>query len=406
MMADIETLERAPALTATGGAYTPGGWMQWPDHLDFSFQFVRALASAQDGAATIGECFLTAGRITEGDYESWHREWLKIGDVNRARAEAAEAKGFTETARANWMRACNYYRSAEYFLDHDDLRRLETFDKVEACGHRWLDLMTPKGEIVQISYGDADEFLYAYFLPTPYASGPAPTMIAFGGLDEFKDEDIQHAGHALKRGISLLLIDLPGQGGTIRRNKLIARPDTEVPVGACVDYLESRVDVDAERIGIYGASLGGYYAPRAAAFEHRLKCCVVDGAQFNVHKAALRLQGMGDTIQFMHAKWVFGGRDMAELLEITKAFNLEGVASNIRCPAIVVHGDQDIWGVQMALDLIAEIRKGGADVTEKWFTPEETGAQHCQVDNPTLGMEVIWDWVSEKLGARGAARGD
>lgn len=390
----------ASRLTATGGGYAAGGWMQYPGNLDFSFQFVRALASAQDGAATVGECFLTAGRIPEGDYEAWHREWLKIGDVNRRRAEEAEAAGHILTAKANWMRACNYYRTAEYFLDHDDPRRLETFDKVEACGHRWLGLMTPKGEVVQIPYGGKGEFLYAYFLPAP-VEGPAPAMIAFGGLDEFKDEDIQHAGHALGRGISLLLIDLPGQGGTLRRNKLTARFDPEVPVAGCVDYLESRADVDSDRIGIYGASLGGYYAPRAASFEHRLKCCVVDGAQFNVHKAADRLEGMGDTIQYMHARWVFGGNDMAELREITKPFDLAGVARGIRCPTIVVHGNEDIWGVQMARDLIAEIRAGGADVTEKWFTPEETGAQHCQVDNPTLGMELIWDWVGDRLRAKG-----
>ena len=196
----------------------------------------------------------------------------------------------------------------------------------------------------------------------------------------------------------MLLIDLPGQGGTIRRNKLTARHDTEVPVGGCVDYLLSRDDVDADRIGLYGASLGGYYAPRAASFEHRLECCVVDGAQFNVNRAVDVLENMGDTIQYMHAKWVFGAKDIQELREITKLFNLEGIARNIRCPILIVHGDQDVWGTQMAKDLITEAKLGSAEVSTKWFTPEDTGAQHCQVDNPTIGMEFIWDWFSQKLG--------
>src|SRR5688572_6407890 len=109
--------QRAPgdqALSATGGGYAADGWLQWPDDSDFSFQFIRILAAAQEGASTIGECFRTAGRIRPRSWESWHEEWMRTGDTSRARAEAAEAKGHKETAKANWLRATNYYRSAEF----------------------------------------------------------------------------------------------------------------------------------------------------------------------------------------------------------------------------------------------------------------------------------------------------
>jgi len=238
------------SLVAQGGGYALDGWKQWPGDSDFSFQFVRILAAAQEGASTIAECFLTAGRIKESDWDSWYREWNKIAQVSQSRAETAANLGFNQTAQANWLRAANYYRSAEFFLDPNDPRRLETFNLVEHCSHKVIELMTPKGEVVRVKYEDSHH-LDAYYIPTPIGEGPRPTVIAFGGLDEYKDELIQEmTKYALPRGFSLLLVDLPGQGGTIRRQGLTARFDTEVPVGACVDYLLTRADVDPDRIAL------------------------------------------------------------------------------------------------------------------------------------------------------------
>ena len=66
-----------------------------------------------------------------------------------------------------------------------------------------------------------------------------------GGLDSIKDEMWFMQAHGpLQRGISVLMIDGPGQGGTLRRHKIPTRPDYEVPNGRCIDYLETRKDVD------------------------------------------------------------------------------------------------------------------------------------------------------------------
>ncbi len=109
-----------------------------------------------------------------------------------------------------------------------------------------------------------------------------PTAICFGGLDEFKDELLHEIPkHAFPRGFAALLVDLPGQGGTLRRQHIYARHDTEAPVEKCLEYLLSRTEVDPERIVLYGASLGGYYATRAAAFEHRLTAVGSDGGMFD-----------------------------------------------------------------------------------------------------------------------------
>ncbi|AWB25762.1 MULTISPECIES: alpha/beta hydrolase family protein [Alphaproteobacteria] len=386
-----------PVLTATGGGYAPDGWKQWPEDEEFSAQFVRILAAAQDGASTVGECFQTAGRIQSGDRDGWHESWLTPAERSVSRAEAAEAAGHRLTARANWIRAANYFRTAEFFLDPADPRRLSTFDRIEACSQRALTLFEPAGEIARIPYEDGTH-LDAYFLIAP-GEGRRPAVIAFGGLDEYKDELIQEMErYALARGLSLLLVDLPGQGGTLRREGITARPDTEVPVGACIDWLLGRDDVDPGRIGVYGASLGGYYVTRAAAREHRVACAVSDAAQWKVAKSAQALLAQPNSMTAVLSRWVFGARDMEELVTVTEPFDLEGVVKDIACPFLIVAGELDSFGTHNAESVYAEAKAAGVDVTIKWFSPEETGAAHCQIDNPTIGMELICDWLADRLG--------
>src|SRR3546814_9483226 len=170
-----------------------------------------------------------------------------------------------------WLRAADCYRSAEFWLAADDRRRVPTFDSCERATHKFLARCVPPGEIVEVPYEEGAG-LCAYFLKPPHATGRQPVLIAFGGLDSFKDELWFMVGRgALQRGVAVLLVDGPGQGGTLRRHGIPTRHDYEVPVGRCIDYLQTRDDVDLERIAVSGSSLGGYYAARAGAMEPRLR---------------------------------------------------------------------------------------------------------------------------------------
>lgn len=388
-----------------GGHYAPFGWMQWPNDPDYSFQFLRVLGAAQEGASTISECFRASTSITPGDDESWYATWKDLGDTNRARAEEALSKNHIQTARMNWLRSANYYRSAEFFLQHDDSRRLSLLDRIEGCSHEYMKRMQPEGEIVRVPF-EGGQYMDAYFLRAPYDVPRQPTVICFGGLDEFKDELLHEMPkHAFPRGLSLLLVDLPGQGATLRRRKLRARVDTEVPVSACVDYLLARQDVDPERIALYGASLGGYYAPRAASFEHRLRAVVSDGAIWDLQKSFLKTGYAPDRIAVRHLQWVLGIPGQPGTREVYDAvlaalsqFKLEGVQDKIRCPYLISEGQCDFAGLEFAEQSYEYCRATGVDVTFKVFTAEETGAAHCQVDNPTLGQEFICDWLADRLG--------
>jgi pimeloyl-ACP methyl ester carboxylesterase len=361
-----------------------------------SYQFRRALGETQEGGGAASECFQAASRMVPGDRESWHAEWLVVAERNDQRGDAAERASRIQTAQNCWLRAANYYRHAEFWLGGFDPRRLPTFEKMEACSKKFLRYLPIPGEAVEVPYENGVS-LCAYFVRAPFAIARQPVLICMGGLDSIKDEMwFMQAHAALQRGISVLMIDGPGQGGTLRRHKVNTRYDYEVPIGRCIDYLETRSDVDVSRIGVCGSSLGGYYAARAGSYERRLAACISHGAIWSIQDlwaGAGEDHGLAD-----HIKWVFGAATMKAALEKAAPFTLQGALENMRCPYLIVHGGFDVLGVAHASRVYEYARAKGVDVTLRFLSEEETGADHCQHDNPTIGQELMADWLADRFG--------
>jgi dienelactone hydrolase len=387
----------AAAATGAPPRYEPFGWHHWPDHFFMSYQFRRALGESQEGGGAVSECFQAASRMVPGDLDSWHKEWMVVADRNDRRGDEAERAGHIRTAMNCWLRAADYFRSAEFWLAPGDPRRLPTFTRCEAASQKWLRHLDPPGEVAEIPY-ESGNTLPAYFIKSP-AYGTTvgmkqPVLISFGGLDSFKDELWFMTGRgAVQRGIAVLLVDGPGQGGALRRQGIVSRYDYEVPVGRCIDWLQQRADVDASRIAVSGSSMGGYYAARAGSREHRLAACISHGAIWDVAK---RFADRGENHALAgHMKWVLGAKTMAEAVEIARAFRLEGVLDDMRCPYLVLHGGHDVLGVETVKLVHDHAKSRGVDVTLRLTEAEETGAEHCQHDNPTLGQEIMIDWLAD-----------
>jgi hypothetical protein len=378
------------------GLYQDQGWEHWPQDPWFSYQFRRALGEAQEGGGAISEVFQTGEKITPHDNESWYSAWLGVAERAREYAQAAKDAGNTQTARAAWLRASNYFRSAEFMLGAKDPRRLPTYDQGERSFQAAAALFDPPIEVVAVPF--EGKHLHGYFVRPAYGDAPWPTVIAFGGLDSFKEEVYFMVAKGLaERGIACFFMDGPGQGATLRREQLHARHDYEVPVGAVIDYLEQRGDVDVSRIGVSGTSLGGYYATRVACCEPRIAAAVSHGAEWDIGaevKAENPESGAAE-----HFRYILGVDSWDEVLRLFEPFALAPVIGQMTCPYLIVHGVHDFFGNEQA-DLAYEgVRAAGVDAEIRLVNPDETGADHCQHDNPTLGLEIIGDWFAKKLGA-------
>jgi pimeloyl-ACP methyl ester carboxylesterase len=386
---DQVTTDRSPH-------YEPYGWHHWPEYPWMSYQFRRGLGETQEGGGAVSECFQAASRMVPGDKESWHAEWVRVAERNHRRGDEEESTGHLRTAQNCWLRAADYYRQAEFWLAADDPRRLRTFETMEACSHKFLRYLNPPGEVLDIPY-EADKPICAYFVRAPFAIAKQPVLISMGGLDSIKDEMwFMQAHGALQRGISVLMIDGPGQGGTLRRHKLPTRHDYEVPVGKCIDYLATRSDVDMSRIAVCGSSLGGYYAARAGSYEHRLAACISHGAIWSIPEL---WAGAGEDHGLAgHISWVFGTKTMKEALDRARPFTLKGALENMRCPYLIVHGGHDVLGVEQATKVADYAKANSVNATLRFVSEEETGADHCQHDNPTIGQELMADWLADKFG--------
>ena len=151
-------------------------------------------------------------------------------------------------------------------------------------------------------------------------------------------------------------------------------------------------------------SLGGYYAPRAAAFEKRFKCCVAWGAIWEFGELLSRhfegRQGGEPSVPAIaeHTMWVFGKDTLEDAIAVAKRMTLDGVADRITCPLLVFHGENDrqvpLWRAEKTIEAAVK----SPDRRLKVFTLAEGGAEHCQADNYSMAVDYMTDWVAEILG--------
>ena len=381
----------------------PKYFMYFPGNYRWSAAFVNMMGRGSFGGADISELH-KIGRLLEGkgaeDDEAWFAACVTVADEVRGHAERFHASGHAVSAASFYLRACHYYQMGERFRTPKDRRARDAYRTAVDCFHQFAGLTDVKIEIVEVPF--EGKSLPGYFVHARNAtSARTPCVVFFDGLDVTKEiQFVAGVPDLIKRGISVLVMDGPGTGEAIRFRDMVLRHDYEVAGSACIDYLEKRADVNAQKIGIVAISLGGYYAPRCAALEPRFAACVAWGAIWDYHavwkrrvdanfKASLSVPGH-------HIMWILGASSLEQALAKLEAFRLDGVVQKMRCPFLVVHGEDDEQvPLKDAEALYAA--SGSSDKTLRVFTGEEGGAQHCQRDYLTLGCATMWNWFEDKL---------
>jgi dienelactone hydrolase len=382
----------------------PGTFMMFPGNYTWSAAIRGAISGFAFGGGDMGEVYKVCAALKDkvGDNAAWFTEWNKMGEKVALLGDQATQKGQLQTASGAYMRAANYIEIGER------LRQPRTPETQKAYA-RAVELFK-KGipnvsflsvEAVEVPF-EGGKSLPAYFVKRAGSHGvKLPTVVFFDGLDVTKEiQYFRGVQELVKRGMACLIIDCPGNGEAIRFRGMPARYDSEVAGSAAINYLEKRADVNKDRIGVMGVSLGGYFAPRAAAFEKRFKACVAWGPQYDYHAVWKERIDSGfktsTSVPGEHIKWFMGVDTLDEALKKLEPFTLEGVAEKVKCPFLLTHGEADAQiSTETANKEIAAI--GSKDKTLKVFTREEGGSEHTQGDNVTLGIGYISDWLAEKL---------
>ena len=328
------------------------------------------------------------------------RAWQRIADQLEEQARAAEAAGHRRTAGQLYKRAAMYICQAERMQSASSPGRAEIYRHCLALMERSFELVDSRTSRVEVPFEGAA--LPAYFTRAE-TSGPAPCMIMWNGLDSTK-EHMYTSGWCQElaaRGISTLMVDCPGSGEALRLRGLTARVETEDWAAACVDYLETRPDVDPARIGLVGWSLGGYYAPRAAAFEKRLKLVVAWGANHNwgeVQRRRLEREGENPVPHYWeHVLWVWGEPDVPTFIKNADRITLDGVVEKITCPFLITHGQSDRQIPVAYAHRSYEQAVNSSHRELRIFTPDEGATEHVGLDHLPHVAAFTADWVTDRL---------
>lgn len=386
----------------------------------FDFELLRAIGYSVSGGADIGECLSTASRIQEGDGASWYEQWMQTAERVHAQADASLAHGLRISAREAYQRASNYYRCAEFYLHTlpNNSLSLPTWKKSRDCFRQALALFETPCEEVEIPYEATT--LPAYFYRVDASDTPRPTLILHGGYDSTGEElYFEHVYAALRRGYNCLVFEGPGQGRVIRQQHLPFRPDWEAVIAPVIDYLITRPQVDPDRLVLLGVSLGGYLAPRAAAYEHRLAACVAVEGMYSFGEAiekmmpspsslspeeqeitynalAQTMSQQSMTLRWAIAQglWTLGARSPYELMQKAMHYTMEGSAEKITCPLLICDAENDLFFQGQAKKLYDAVT---CPKSYMLFLSKEGAGEHCHYGALTRLNQEIFEWLDTTI---------
>ena len=406
--------EATPATPA--GAARPPYFFKNPT---FEFVFLISLGRAYFSAGNVGKVLHISTQIEDGNSESAYVAFKNAGDEARAEAEESASHGHKESARQAYMWAQNYYDSSTYFVDgsKDPTRFLPTWELLHDCWLKSLPLFDPPIEPVKIPYENTE--LHGFIFRGKSTAQKRPLLILVNGSDgSLLDMWTQGGAGAAARGYDCLTFDGPGQGYALWKQNLHFRPDWEKVITPVVDYALSRPEVDPKRIALQGISQGGFWVPRALAFEKRIAAGIADPGVVDVStswtaalpKPMLELLKAGRKAEFdgYFAKSLsesaksylnfrmrpYGFTSYYDTFKAVLDYSLADVAQNIRCPMLITEpANESFWPGQsrQLYGLLTSPKK------LVHFSESDGADLHCEPQGLGIRDLRIFNWLDEIL---------
>lgn len=400
---------------------------------DLNYHILSVLGFARYGLVDVGSCLAIANQIVDGDPASVVQAFTAAGDQFAAIGDAAAAAGHARSARGAYLQAATYTFTATYFLDAMGApeRFADLWRKQQARWDTGAALLDPPMEQVRIPYQPAsvaqipqqETTLPGYFFKVDDSGEPRPLLIFSNGSDgSLPFAWAVAVAPALERGYNCLTFYGPGQGLALVDQGLYFRPDWEQVVTPVVDYALTRPEVDPTRIALMGDSQGGYWVPRALAFEHRVAAGVADPGVWDVSTSwgldrfpppLLRLFNAGNKPAFDQAvqqglasdpataatlafrSRPFGFNSAFDTYAAVQQYALtNALVSEIRCPMLVADPEGEQFWPGQSQQLYQALPGPRALIP---FTRAEGADLHCEPKAPGLRAQRIFDWLDDTL---------
>ncbi|HLJ22144.1 MAG TPA: alpha/beta hydrolase [Stellaceae bacterium] len=256
-----------------------------------------------------------------------------------AKARDAEAAGELVTARENYFMASVHWAAAQWPIDENNEQNLAYNERKRACYARYAGLADHRVEAVWIPF--RGKALPAWLhLPPANASGPVPAVVSIPGMDSFKEIAVALYGDRwLMRGMAVLAIDGPGQYESAVLDIPVSIPAWADAGPAIMNWLMARPEIDAQRIGIAGMSMGSLFATIAAGSEPRYRACAVSHTNFEPGCHTIFEEASPTFKQrFMY---MAGIPDEAAFNAFRQTLSWEGFAEKITVPYLALAGEAD-----------------------------------------------------------------
>lgn len=394
---------------------------------EFQFGLEIALGAAYRQASDVGEALATAGRIADGDADSWVNEWTATADLIQAAGSEADSAGRRVSALSYYRRAATYYATALYRIsgttDYSPERELELWRRQRACWERIVDLQTVAGERISIPYEDTT--LDGFFFRAPDAA-PAerrPLVVMNNGSDGATSAMwLEGGAAAAERGYHWMTFDGPGQQAALYEQNIPFRHDWEAVLTPVLDAVLRRPDVDEDRVALIGVSQAGYWVPRAIAFEHRFAAAVADCGIVDISAGWIKQlpemmrkqlsDGQRDVfdremqvaearspaakamLDFRAKPYGFNGGSRFDLYQAVASYRLGDEVSNIATPLLITDPDDEQFfpgQPQQLFDLVPGVKELVR------FTAHEGANGHCEPMARSLRDTRIFDWLEGYL---------
>lgn len=387
----------------------------------YHFEALRVLDHATSGGADINEVLHTVGNIQENNDEQWFLEWEKTAQRVEKIADGLEFDSFSRGLA--YGRAHNYYRAAEFFMEHGDERKEYISKKMYETFNKSLVYKGVDYKILQVPY--EGKSLKAIYYNGGEQAKDKPLLIAINGYDSIQEETyFMFVNAALNRGYSVLTIDGPGQGTSIREKGITFTHEWHKPMTSLIDtFIENYYS--PKDIVMIGDSLGGVLVTRAAAFEKRITGIINYDIFYDFAKAATleypsffkkklysneefpalykfifnMIIKMDPKVKWAmnHGSWVMGIEKPWDIMRSYSKYKVSDIGENVDCHVLLLAGEEDHFVPLEFLDLNVKALPNAKSIETIVYDKESGGQEHCQIGAPFLWRADVFNWIEKKF---------